>query len=207
MINVVNNADCLGNLICQNPEFASSFEDTCAPWSWANVCSTEGSMCLSLRILWFNLVKLTHIHPVRTFPLLFGTTTIPAHHSVGSSTLQITPNSCIHLSSCSTLDLSGMGILLGVASAYCLASGFKMILYSPSIVPRPWNSSECWSRMVCLFKSIVLIMLTKCRAVMAGQPIKGLHSPLTTNMSWSAELSPFVRAPLNCPWRFLTRTN
>ena len=80
------------------------------------------------------IVKSTHI---RTFPLLFGTTTIPAHHSVGSSTLRITPNSCIRFSSYSTLDLSGMGIRLGVARTYGLASAFNTILYSPSIVPRP----------------------------------------------------------------------
>ena len=42
VINVVNNADCLDSLICQNPELASSLENTWAPWSWASVCSTEG---------------------------------------------------------------------------------------------------------------------------------------------------------------------
>ena len=39
-----------------------------------------------------------HFHSVLsslTFPLTFGTTTIPAHHSVGSLTFEITPKSSI----------------------------------------------------------------------------------------------------------------
>lgn len=48
VINVVSRADSLDRGICQNPEFASSFEKILAPSSCPKECSTEGSRCLSL---------------------------------------------------------------------------------------------------------------------------------------------------------------
>ena len=84
---------------------------------------------------------------------------------------------CIHLSSCSTLNLSGIGILLGVTSAYSLALCFKMILQCKFSI----NSTK--SSKVYLFELIVLTLLTSCRAVMAGWLIKGLRGPLTTNVT------------------------
>ena len=63
-------------LPAKNPEFAFSFVKIFAPPICANVCSTDGKICLSRSTLLFNLVRLTQI---LTFPLAFGTTTIPEH--------------------------------------------------------------------------------------------------------------------------------
>ncbi len=92
VINVVSRVNCGASGICQNPELASSFEKILAPASCAKVWSTAGRTCHSLRMLWLSCVRSTQIC---TFLLLLGTTTIPAHHSVGSSTLAMTPSALI----------------------------------------------------------------------------------------------------------------
>lgn len=124
VIKVVSNADSSDSLICQNPELASSLENTFAPPSCANVCSTEGRMCRSLLTLSLSLVRSTQI---RTLSAVFGTTTIPAHQSVGSSTFEMTPNSSIRCNSDLTLGSSGIATLLGVESAKGFASSFSWI--------------------------------------------------------------------------------
>ena len=81
---VVRFADSSDRPICQNPEFASSWLNTVAWASW--VWSTLGGGWNSLGMFSLRFVKSTQM---RTLPLAFGETTIPAHHSVGSSTLEM----------------------------------------------------------------------------------------------------------------------
>ena len=88
VMKVVSLADSGDKPICQNPELASSLLKMVAPASWAKVWWTPGKGSYSLRILSLSLVKSTHM---RTLSLAYGTTTIPAHHSVGSSTFKWSP--------------------------------------------------------------------------------------------------------------------
>ena len=71
-------------------------------------------------MLLFLFVKSTRM---RTLPCAFGTTTIPTHYSVGSSTLEIICISYIRESYSLTFVRRGMGTFLGVLSANGLASG------------------------------------------------------------------------------------
>ena len=91
-------------------------------------------MCCSRLTFSLSLVRSTHIRR-----LLFGlgTTTIPAHQSIGCSTLVMTPIASILLSSCFTLGIRGNATLLEVESAKGLAPSHKLIWYSLVIVPKP----------------------------------------------------------------------
>ena len=104
-MNVVNRADSSDKGICQNPELTSKIENTVAPESWPNICSIAGNGCYSLHTFSFNLVRSTQI---RTLPFCFGTTTNPAHHSVGSSIFSMTPNYSILVNSFLTCGKRGM---------------------------------------------------------------------------------------------------
>ena len=73
--------------ICQNPEFASSFENTVSPDKWASVSSTIGKGCTSLWTFVLSVLRSTH---TLTAPFFLGTTTMPTHHGVGWSTYEIT---------------------------------------------------------------------------------------------------------------------
>ena len=88
VINVVRRADCLESFICQKPALTSSLENMVDSLICARICSTNGKICFSLHTLMFSFVKSTQM---RMLLLGLGTTTIPAHQSVGSSTLVITP--------------------------------------------------------------------------------------------------------------------
>ena len=114
---MVSLRDASANLICLNPELVSSLEKTVAPLSWASTWSTAGSTCLSLQTLSLSFVKSTQI---RSLSLGFGTTTMPAHHSVGSLILVITPMLSILSNSFLTLGLSGSATHLGVWSTVWL---------------------------------------------------------------------------------------
>ena len=67
------------------------------------------------------------------FPDFLGTTTIPAHHGVGTSTLEITPMASILASCLVTLGLRGRAMLQGVESAYAIASGFNVMLNGSAV--------------------------------------------------------------------------
>ena len=92
VMKVVSKADSFDSFICQNPELASSLENTLEPASCARLCSTDGRIRRSLWTFSLSLVRLTQI---QTFPSGLGTTTIAAHQSVGSSTREMTPNCSI----------------------------------------------------------------------------------------------------------------
>ena len=83
-----------------------------------------GNGCLSQHTFSFNLVRSTQI---RTLLFCFGTTTNPAHHSVGSSIFSMTPNFSILVNSFLTCGNSGMATQQGVERTYGLAPGFKQI--------------------------------------------------------------------------------
>ena len=61
---------------------------------------------------------------MRTLPSCFGTTTIPAHQSVGSSTLEMTPSCSIR---CSSLFAFGIILQLEVVLPWDLAKALKQI--------------------------------------------------------------------------------
>ena len=101
--------------ICHNPEFASSLLNTFAPASWASVWSTQGKGWNSLKMSSLSLVRSIQIH---TLSLALGTTTIPAHYSVGSLTLEIMCICSIRASSSLTFKRRGTGTLLGVLRGF-----------------------------------------------------------------------------------------
>ena len=110
---VVSSCDFSASGICQNPlhVLASSLLKTVTPDSCARVSSTFGSGWTSRRTFSFRGFRSTQI---LIAPSFFGTTTIPAHHGVGWSTLAITPNFSMRSSSSLTLERRGIvGHILG----------------------------------------------------------------------------------------------
>ena len=61
VIKVVSNADSSANGTCQNPVFASNFENILVSDNCPRLYSTEGISCRSRRTLSFNFVKSTQI--------------------------------------------------------------------------------------------------------------------------------------------------
>ena len=121
----------------------------------------------------------------RTFPLLFGVTTIGAHHSVGSSTRDITPLRSILCNSRSVSFRSGIGTCRGTVIAKGVASCVTLISYSWSLIcPRPVKRLGYFS----LTLSFILLLfrastqLSKFRLWAACLPNNDLSSPLTTNI-------------------------
>ena len=139
--NMVNSLDSSANGICQNPLFASSLLNIAAPVSWARVVSTFGIGCTSRRTFSFSGFMSTQIC---TAPEAFGTTTIAAHHGVGSVTRDITPR---FFNSVCTFGLKARGMFLGVHKANGCASCFSWILYSCVNVPKPENINGYCERM------------------------------------------------------------
>ena len=96
-MNVVSGRDLSESLICQNPELASKCEKNFAPASLENVVSIVGRG-------WFShcTYRLSYVRSTQTqnLSLLFGVTTIGAHHSVGSSTWDMTQFCSIRCNSC-----------------------------------------------------------------------------------------------------------
>ena len=69
VIKVVNLADLGSNGICQNPEFASSFQKTLAPVNWARTCPTAGRGCNSLLCSDLNILGLHRFELVHSFSI------------------------------------------------------------------------------------------------------------------------------------------
>ena len=77
---------------------------------------------------------------MRIDPDGFGTTTMAAHHCVGSFTQDIIPSlSVCHISSL-TFSHNGSGMFLGVNRQNGLVSGYSLIVYSPLDIPSSENS-------------------------------------------------------------------
>ena len=111
VMKVVRRRESSATGICQNPLLASNLLKTLAPVSCAKVSSTLGKGCTSLRTAVFNGFRSMQM---RTEPSFFGSTTMPAHHGVGTSTFEITPIDSIRSSSFFTVWRSGRGTFLGV---------------------------------------------------------------------------------------------
>ena len=94
---------------------------------------------------------------MRIEPDGFGTTTMAAHHWVGSSTRDITPSFSIRCISFWTLSRNGKCTFLGVNRQNGLASGRSLIVYSPLNVPSPENNVGYWSGMVWVMALIPLM--------------------------------------------------
>jgi len=103
---------------------------------------------------------------MRTDPEGLGTTTIAAHHCVGSSTREITPSFSIRCISCLTFSRSGSATFLGVNRQNGLASGFNLIVYSPLNVPSPEKSVGYCSGI--LVMEFIPVMISS--ALIAGNP-------------------------------------
>ena len=135
-MNVVSRRDFSSKGICQKPLFASNSLNLTAPASWARVSPTLGIRCTSRHTLSLRGLRSTHI---LTAPDFFGTTTMPAHHGVGSVTLDMTPKASIRSSSACTFGHRGIGTLLDVKSACGAASSLSFISYtSPRFPKRVW---------------------------------------------------------------------
>ena len=174
---VVRRAESFVNAICQNPMFASNFVKIFAPPSWARICLTDGRICLSRQTFWFSFVRSAQI---RSRPLPFGTSTIPAHQSVGPSTLEVTSRSSIHCSSFLTLSRSGRATLLGVVRENAMAPSFRVTLYVPSIQPTPWKRWGNFWTIASFCVRTGSTCPTRLRDSMAGLLSSGLCRPCTT---------------------------
>ena len=84
-----------------------------------------------------SLVKSIH---VRILLSGLGTTTMPAHQSLGMSTLEMTPKFSMRSNSAFTLLIRGSATLRGVVSAKGVESGLNLILNSPFKSPSPLNN-------------------------------------------------------------------
>ena len=80
----------------------------------ANRLSIFGRGYVSRRTLSFSFVRSTYM---RIHPYGFGTTTMPAHQSVGMSTFEMTLSFSILCSSSLTFDMKGSATRLGVVIA------------------------------------------------------------------------------------------
>ena len=142
VMNVVKSLDYGARGICQNPLLKSNLLKTFAPVNCARVSSTRGSGWTSLSTLSFNGFKSTQI---RMDSFFFGTTTIPAHHMVGSSTSEMTSSNSI---------LSSLGL---IATFRLLLHVTKSRLHHTDVMLYVYTTLLHTDVMLSL--SIILIML------------------------------------------------
>ena len=162
--------------ICQKPLLASSSLKSDVPANCARVSSTWVMGNVSHRMHSLRGFKSTQI---LTSPDRFGTTTIPAHHEVGSVILVVTPKASIRSSSSRTFSRRGRATLCGEYREYGMALSFNQMMYSSFMLPRPSNTfGNCRTT-----SSSVLTAFTRqrsWRAIMAGSPNKLAWRSLTT---------------------------
>ena len=128
-------------------------------------------------------------HTMRIAPFFFGTTTIPAHHGVGSSTFEMTPIDSIRSSSSLTFGRNGRGTCLGAYREWGVAPDFRWISYSSPRFPSPWNSDGNCSMMslgisavaIGVSISVASTRMASPRAEIAGSPKRFVLRPSTTN--------------------------
>ena len=175
---VVKNFEGVVRGICQNLEFASSLLNTLVPDNWARVSSTVGKGWTFLRTFALSDLRSTQI---QIAPFFLGTMTMPAHHSVGWSTREITPRDSILSNSCWTLARNASGTCCGVNIACGVASGFSWMLYSSPRLPRPWKSDgNCFGMSFSETSVSVSTLTAKISAVIVGKPSRLVLSPSTT---------------------------
>ena len=108
VINVVRRADCLESFICQKPALASSLENMVDSLICARIARPMARYASLSTLASSNVVGFGYNNP--------------AHHSVGLSTLVITPMFSILASSYFTLGNNGRATLRGVVIAYGFGS-------------------------------------------------------------------------------------
>ena len=173
---VVNHLDSLASGICQNPLLTSNLLNSVAPDNCASVVSTLGMGCTSLNTFSFSGLRSTHI---RTAPESLGTTTIAAHHGIGTSTGEITPRLCMHCNSQCTFDRNGRGIFRGAFKASGWLFGFSLIVYSHANVPNPVNN-EGYCEMFLIPFSTEHTFNNNSSSLIAGNPRRLLFRSLIT---------------------------
>ena len=130
--------------------------------------------CNSCITLSFKGLRSTQI---RINPDGFGTTTMAAHHCVGSFTWDIIPSLSICCISSLTFSRNGSGMFLGVNRQNGLASGYSLIVYSPLNIPSQENSFGYCSGMLWVM-AFMPVMISS--ALMTGKPNKLLVTSETT---------------------------
>ena len=93
-------------------------------------CLLYSTQDLTIDLIWLDMAG-HHIAVLAlncTAPDFFGTGTIPEHHGVGVSTLEIIPSDSIFLSSVLTASLSWSGTFLAVYKACGLESGLSSMV-------------------------------------------------------------------------------
>ena len=123
-----------GEVIFQNPLFASTLLNICVTASFASVSSIFCRRYSSWRTFSFSSLRSTQI---QLAPSFLGTTTIRAHQGVGLSTFEITPIDSMQSSSSFTLDRSGSGTCRGANRQWGAAPGLIHISYSSPMFPSP----------------------------------------------------------------------
>ena len=120
---------------------------------------------------------------MRMAPVFLGTTTMPAHHGVGTSTLDMTPIASIRLSSSETFALRGIygDAARGVQRMrHCVWLQLDLVG-----IPNPEKRLGNRLQMLSASSGVVLTIssrrLAMLRAVMAGNPRRLFFSPLTMN--------------------------
>ena len=133
-------------------------------------------------------------------PDRFGTTTMPAHHEVGSVTLLITPIFSIRSSSSRTFLRKGRVTLRGVYGVCGTAFGFRQIVYSSPMLPRP---SKTFGKSLTMSSSVEPLVMastrqSNCRAVREGRPNRLTCRSFTTYTLCLACRHPWERSTVNC---------
>ena len=135
-MNVVRRRESFSSGICQNPLLASSLLNTVAPASWASLINFRNWVSFTEN----TLVQRLEVDTYPDLPRFFGTTTIPAHQGVGSSTFKITPSVSMWSSFSWTFARRGIGMFRAVWIVCGTASSFSLNLYSSLMVPSPWKT-------------------------------------------------------------------
>ena len=134
---VVSSRDSSSRGICQNPLLASSLENILLFPSFARLSSTEGMGWTSR---WTALLSSVRSTQIRTLPFGLRTGTIPAHHSVGAVTGEMTPCSSIVSIWLFTFGNRGWGSFRGLYRQNGLASARSVMWHSVFSRPRPVKS-------------------------------------------------------------------
>ena len=149
--------------------------------------------------------QFTHI---QSAPSFFGTTTMPAHHGVGSSTLEMTPRDSIRSSSSWTLGRLGSGTCMsgGIQGVrYCFWLEVNLVVFT--YIPESLEYCGELFHDICLgFQSwsgesvsVVSTQMANPRAVMAGRPRRFVLRPSTTNTHCLASFPLCENFTQNCP--------
>ena len=143
----------------------------------------------------YTLIECLQVHADSDVSLSFGHHHHTAHHSVASSTGEITPKFSILCNSALTWSLKASGIRLGVFRAKGTASFLRLISYGFPKFPSPVNNFGYDSMIVLRTSDTASRRAMICNSVIAGSPNK-LRVMLTW-LAWSITVIRATRAGLN----------